>query len=159
MVHVAITDPPCPLIDNQETPDEQTLATQRFSMIHAKPCPQGIHHMSRKRVPARPKDVDHRTRESRLLQTIRNSLLSHVGGNPSATQMLMIDRCAALSLRVQLLDARLLADPAKQTEADALAYSQATTTLDKMLRSLVRETTKPRAQIATSDSFILGRCA
>src|SRR4051794_37639548 len=47
---------------------------------------------------------DGRTREARLVKRLRNELIAQCGGTVSASQRLLIDRIASLSLRVHLLD-------------------------------------------------------
>ena len=47
---------------------------------------------------------DGRTREARLLRAIRAELTEHVGGHPSATQRIAIERAAALTLHVARMD-------------------------------------------------------
>lgn len=47
---------------------------------------------------------DGRTREARLVKRLRNDLIAQCGGTVSATQRLLIDRIASVSLRINLLD-------------------------------------------------------
>lgn len=47
---------------------------------------------------------DGRTREARLLRETRAKLIAHVGGTPSATQVMLIDRVAWLTLRLAQFD-------------------------------------------------------
>jgi hypothetical protein len=49
--------------------------------------------------------LDGRTREARLVKSLRAELVAHVGGNPSTTQRLLIDQACALQLRIALMDA------------------------------------------------------
>ena len=51
------------------------------------------------------RSVDGRSVEGRMLRAIRNKLVSHVGGKPTAVQSILIDRAAILSLRIALMDA------------------------------------------------------
>jgi hypothetical protein len=48
--------------------------------------------------------LDRRTKEARLLQSLRRELVAYVGGFPSTTQMLLIDQACALQLRLALMD-------------------------------------------------------
>ncbi len=46
-----------------------------------------------------------RSKEGRLLRTVRAELTAHVG-TPSATQRILIERAAVLSLQIAMLDAK-----------------------------------------------------
>jgi hypothetical protein len=48
--------------------------------------------------------VDGRLAEGKLMARVREELTQHLGGKPSATQRILIDRAAALSLRLHLMD-------------------------------------------------------
>ena len=48
--------------------------------------------------------VDGRLAEAKLMASVRTELSQHLGGDPSATQRILIDRAAALSLRIHLMD-------------------------------------------------------
>jgi hypothetical protein len=48
--------------------------------------------------------VDGRLAEAKLMARVRAELTQHLGGKPSATQRILIDRAAALSLRIHLMD-------------------------------------------------------
>ena len=50
--------------------------------------------------------LDRRTREARMLATVRRDLTAHVGGKPSTTQRALIERAAMLSLHMALMDER-----------------------------------------------------
>jgi hypothetical protein len=54
--------------------------------------------------------VDGRTVEAHLLHQIRQDLYEHIGGSPTVTQRLLIERAAILSLRLAQLDQRIVAD-------------------------------------------------
>jgi hypothetical protein len=51
--------------------------------------------------------LDARTRPGRILERVRQQLTEHVGGHPTAAQQLIIDRCAWISVRLDLLDSKL----------------------------------------------------
>jgi hypothetical protein len=53
--------------------------------------------------------LDGRTKESQLMRRVRDELTRHVGGNPSVTQRLLIDRAVIFSLRVSQIDRKILA--------------------------------------------------
>jgi hypothetical protein len=71
--------------------------------------------------PYRLAKLDGRTREAKLLGTIRADLTEHFAGQPSATQKLVIDQAAQLALRLALMDRRL-AEGGVQSEADSKTY-------------------------------------
>jgi hypothetical protein len=48
--------------------------------------------------------VDGRTAAAKYMAKVRAALVCHVGGDPTPLQALIIDQCAALALRINLLD-------------------------------------------------------
>jgi hypothetical protein len=54
--------------------------------------------------------LDYRTKEGFLVRRVRHELSQHVGGSPSVTQRLLIERAAILSLRLAQLDRKIVAD-------------------------------------------------
>src|SRR6202042_2958282 len=69
-------------------------------------CPQ-IGTDSRKTV-ARLTGLDGRTRLARLMRQTRRDLLAHVGGRPSMTQAMLIERAVTLTAYLARLDAEAL---------------------------------------------------
>ena len=53
--------------------------------------------------------LDRRSRPALFLKSYVDSLTAHVGGAPSATQRILIDRAARLALQIELMDERALA--------------------------------------------------
>lgn len=51
---------------------------------------------------------DGRKTEGKILQEVRDQLTQHVGGSPSITQRLLIERTAWLVLHISMLDGRAL---------------------------------------------------
>ena len=47
---------------------------------------------------------DGRTKEGRLVQSLRSELMEHVGGSPSVTQRLLIDQACELRLGLATMD-------------------------------------------------------
>lgn len=80
--------------------------------------------------------LDGRRREARLMQTVRDDLTRHVGGNPSAPQKALIDRAAWLSLHIALMDAKLLEGDGPLSERDSREYLAWSNSLTRCLRSL-----------------------
>lgn len=54
-----------------------------------------------------PKDA--RSAEGRLLRRVRDALVKHVGGRPTAAQMILIERASMLALHISQMDAKALA--------------------------------------------------
>ena len=48
--------------------------------------------------------VDGRRAEAKLMARIREELSQHLGGKPNVARQILIDRAAALSLRIHLMD-------------------------------------------------------
>jgi hypothetical protein len=66
-------------------------------------------------------NLDRRTRESRLLEAAQASLTRHVGGSPSATQRVLIERCARLQLFIEAMDAKAF-ETGSMSERDSRSY-------------------------------------
>ena len=66
---------------------------------------------------------------------VRADLTAHVGGKPSATQQMLIERAAQLTLQVAQLDAKI-ATPGGLTERDHRAYLAWSNSLVRTLRTL-----------------------
>jgi hypothetical protein len=54
--------------------------------------------------------LDGRTKEAAVLRRVRADLTAHVGGVPSVTQRMLIERAAVLHLRLAQIDAKIFAD-------------------------------------------------
>jgi hypothetical protein len=52
--------------------------------------------------------LDGRTKEAMFMRRVREELLAHVGGKPSVTQKLLIERATILALKVAQIDLRIL---------------------------------------------------
>jgi len=62
---------------------------------------------AKNRSPSRPdklQNIDGRLAEAQLMARVRRELTQHLGGKPTAPQRILIDRVAALSLRLHLMD-------------------------------------------------------
>lgn len=87
--------------------------------------------------------LDGRRREAKLMQTVREDLTAHIGGNPTATQKALIDRAAWLQLHVSLMDAKTLEDGGPLSERDSRQYLAWSNALTRILRDLGAD--KPRS--------------
>ena len=79
--------------------------------------------------------LDGRTREARRLKQIRAELVQHLGGSPSPTQKIMIDRSAILLLRLEIMDREALGG-AVMSDHDQRAFLGWSNSLARMLRHL-----------------------
>lgn len=77
--------------------------------------------------------IDMRSKEGRVLRKVRAELSAHVG-NPSATQRILIERAAVLSLQIAMLDAKHAAGGL--TPHDAGQYLAWTNALTRLMRQL-----------------------
>lgn len=80
--------------------------------------------------------LDGRTREARLMQTVRGDLTAHIGSKPTATQKALIDRAAWLQLHVSLMDAKTLEEGGPLSERDSRQYLAWSNALTRILRDL-----------------------
>lgn len=78
---------------------------------------------------------DGRTREARLIASLRAELIAHVGGKPSITQRMLIDQACELQLRIALMDRRFT-ETGSQTDHDSRHYLAWTNSLSRLLRQL-----------------------
>lgn len=85
--------------------------------------------------PGRLLKLDRRTREARLMRSVTAELTAHVGGHPSATQKLLIDRLARVVLRLELFDQKL-ASGTPPTDHDGRVYGALHNSLRLMAREL-----------------------
>ena len=88
---------------------------------------------------------DGRTREARLMRDTRAALTTHVGGNPSITQRMLIDRAVQLTIRIATMD-RKFAETEVQTEHDSRTYLAWVGSLTRLLRDLGLDAAPPPKQ-------------
>ena len=67
---------------------------------------------------------------------MRQHLIDHVGGNPSTTQLALIDRCAWLMLHCLLLDQRIVSGQQSWGENDRKSYLAFSNALVRTLREI-----------------------
>jgi hypothetical protein len=79
--------------------------------------------------------LDGRTREARLIKSLRAELTAHVGNAPSVTQRLLIDQAVQLQLRIALMDAEGT-DPGEMSERRQVQYLAWTGALARLLQQL-----------------------
>jgi hypothetical protein len=79
--------------------------------------------------------VDGRLAEAKLMARVREELTQHLGGKPSATQRILIDRAAALSLRLHLMD-REAARSGAMSERNGRQYLAWSNALTRVLKQI-----------------------
>jgi hypothetical protein len=97
--------------------------------------------------------LDRRSREAKFAAQVRASLIEHVGGNPSAPQMLLIQLASLRALRIGLLASKLETD--SWTEHDDRHLNATANSLRADLQALgMRE---PERQIPSIEQYLIGR--
>jgi hypothetical protein len=84
--------------------------------------------------PATLAKLDGRTQEGRLIRDTRSALVAHVGGQPSTTQAMLIERAVQLTLRIAAMDRKFA--ESGQTEHDSRTYLAWSACLSRALRDL-----------------------
>jgi hypothetical protein len=79
--------------------------------------------------------IDGRLAEAKLMSRVRRELTQHVGGRPSAAQRSLIDRAAALSLRLHLMD-RESARSGEMSERNGRQYLAWNNSLQRLLAQI-----------------------
>lgn len=77
---------------------------------------------------------DGRSTEGRFIRQLEAELIAHVGGNPSVTQRLLIERCIAIRVQLGLFDEKLRAGA--WTSHDARTFGGLHSALRLALREL-----------------------
>lgn len=84
---------------------------------------------------ARLSKPDGRTREARLVKSLRDDLTAHCGGKPSITQILLIQQACELQLRIALMN-RKFTETGDFTEHDSRTYLAWNASLARLLRQI-----------------------
>ncbi len=87
--------------------------------------------------------IDGRRAEARLMQSVRDDLSRHLGGAPTVPQKMIIDRCAALTLRLHLMD-RAAGQDGAMSEKNAREYLCWNNSLTRLLRELGMQPAKAK---------------
>lgn len=82
-----------------------------------------------------PSWLDGRTKEAAVFKSVQDEFTKHCGGNPTAAERAIIERCAWLSVRLNFLD-RKLAKSQEFTIADSNYYLAWSNSLCRAIRSL-----------------------
>ncbi len=88
--------------------------------------------------------MDGRSAEVKLLRSVTRSLVSHVGGSPSATQEALINRAAWLTLHLATMDRKIMSEggPSERDSRQYLAWSNSLSRLIRQI-GIVGATSKP----------------
>jgi hypothetical protein len=100
--------------------------------------------------------VDGRLAEAKLMARVRAELTQHLGGSPSATQSILIDRAAALSLRIHLMD-RECARTGEMSERNGRQYLAWNNSLTRTMSLIGLEGTVARS-LTPSEALAGGLC-
>jgi hypothetical protein len=98
--------------------------------------------------PERFAKLDGRTRLAKLSKTLRSELTAHVGGNPSATQSMLIGQAVQLQLHLALLD-KQTADGVEMNGHDSRYYLAWSNSLARLLTRIgMKAAPVPKATLA-----------
>jgi hypothetical protein len=75
---------------------------------------------------------DGRTREARLVASLRAELIAHLGGSPSVAQRMMIDQACELQLRIAIMNRKFM-QTAEFTEHDSRTFLAWNNSLTRLL--------------------------
>jgi hypothetical protein len=79
--------------------------------------------------------LDGRTREARLVKSLRTELAAHVGGKPSTAQHALIEQAVQIRLRLALMD-RKFSENDILTDHDSRTYLAWSNSLSRLMRQL-----------------------
>lgn len=98
--------------------------------------------------PERLSKLDGRTKLAKLERKTRADLIQHVGGNPSATQMMLIEQASMLQMRINLMDRKTI-DGVEMTDHDVRHYLAWCNSLARLLRQLgLKGAPQPKVTLA-----------
>jgi hypothetical protein len=84
------------------------------------------------------------SREARLLGVLRRELIAHVGGNPTAPQRALIDRCALLQVHLARMDERMF-EAGELSDHAGRQYLAWANSVSRMLQALGLQAVEPKA--------------
>jgi hypothetical protein len=87
--------------------------------------------------------IDGRLAEGKLMARVREELSQHLGGKPNPAQKILIDRAAALSLRLHLMD-RESARSGQMSERNGRQYLAWSNSLTRLLNQIGLEPASAR---------------
>lgn len=102
--------------------------------------------------------LDGRTREARLMQSVREELTAHLGGKPTVAQRALIDRAAWLTLHISQMDRKALEGDGL-SERDSRQYLGWSNTLMKVMKALGADRPAPEAPRRTLTDHLREKAA
>ena len=93
--------------------------------------------------------IDGRSQLAKAAKRRREDLIRHVGGNPSATQTIMISQAVMLQMRIDLMDRKTL-EGDDMGEGDDRRYLAWANSLSRLMRQLGQKAA-PRPTISLAD--------
>jgi hypothetical protein len=85
--------------------------------------------------------LDGRSKEARLMKSLRTELIAHVGGKPSVAQTILIEQATKLQLRIAMMDRE--GTGTGMSERRQVEYLAWTGSLTRLLRDLGLEAASP----------------
>ena len=96
--------------------------------------------------------VDGRSREGRFLAACRDELAQHVGGSPSRTEVVLIDRIAWLRLHVLLIDEKV-SGGSPMSPHDQRAYLAFSNAITRGMRQLGLKAAATKSPMTVNEYF------
>jgi hypothetical protein len=88
--------------------------------------------------------IDGRLAEGKLMARVREELSQHLGGKPNPAQKILIDRAAALSLRLHLMDRESARSGGVMSERNGRQYLAWNNSLTRLLSQIGLESASAR---------------
>ena len=93
--------------------------------------------------------LDGRTQLAKRAKKHRTDLIQHVGGNPSATQLLLIEQAVGLQMRLDMLDSKTIGEGLDMGDGDQRRYLAWANSLQRLMRQLGQKAApRPGASLA-----------
>jgi hypothetical protein len=94
------------------------------------------------------------TKEARLFGALRRELIAHVGGNPSAAERALIDRCAMLQTHLARMDEKMFLQ-GEMSDHAGRQYLAWANSVSRMLQALGLKAPAPKELTAADGLRIL----
>jgi hypothetical protein len=97
--------------------------------------------------------LDGRSKEARLVKSLRNELIAHVGGKPTIAQQILIEQATTLRLRIAMMEAEQAEsdDPGRWPERRQVQFLAWTSALTRLLREIGLEGAPQKAPASLGD--------
>lgn len=94
--------------------------------------------------------LDGRTQLAKRAKKLRADLIQHVGGNPSAVQLTLIEQAVGLQTRCDMLDSKTFNDGIELGDGDQRRYLAWANSLQRLMRQLGQKSA-PRPTVSLAD--------